>query len=137
MGCTGQRPIIDAIGEYSCGGSSCGRYNSSIPVPLDTADQSGPTGDQDVHARMSALSCTAERASPEAREHFGMLESTEVSSVPTEHVDARTGVEVPPVTPIQRLKTIFSGIRTALWCTWLFLRSTSPYSFMAKSFLNL
>ena len=63
---TDQRPIIDAIGEYSSGGSSCGRYNSSILVPLDTADQNGPTGDQDVHARMSALSCTAERASPEA-----------------------------------------------------------------------
>ena len=63
--CTGQRPIIDAIGEYSSGGSSCGRYNSSILVPLDTADQNGLTGDQDVHARMSALSCTAERASPE------------------------------------------------------------------------
>ena len=37
-----------------------------------------------------------------------------------------------PVTPIQGSKTIFSGTRTALWCTWLFLRSTSPYSFMAE-----
>ena len=31
-------PIIDAIGEFSSGGSCCGRYSSSIPVPLDTAD---------------------------------------------------------------------------------------------------
>ena len=59
------------------------------------------------------------------REHFGVLESTETSSVPTEMLMQRPMSKSHQLLQSRGLKTILSDTRTALWCMRFFLRYTS------------